>query len=265
MGNKYFNSDSYVTPEDNKRKFLDKLFFNTRGYFVAKYCYIIMKNRSKAKKGNYDAKEWAKSSYNIFKIVEDCGGKYNISGLENIFNLKEPVVFASNHMSTLETMILPCMIAPSIPMTFVVKKSLVSHPFLAPILKSRDPIVVERENSREDLKTVLTEGVEKLQNGTSVLLFPEGTRHVEFEPKNFNSLGVKLAKKAGKKVVPVAIKTDFWEEGKGIMKDMGPIKRDRTVYIKFGKPIKIEGRGSKENKQIKEFISKNMENWEKNI
>lgn len=37
-----------------------------------------------------------------------------------------PVVFVSNHMSTLETFVFPCIIAPVMKVTFVVKDSLVN-------------------------------------------------------------------------------------------------------------------------------------------
>ena len=53
-----------------------------------------------------------------------------------------------------------------------------------------------------------------------------------FKPEEFNSIGVKLAKKAGVPVVPVAIKTDFWGNGR-IIKELGPIDNKKTIHIKF--------------------------------
>ena len=45
--------------------------------------------------------------------------------MENIARDPAPVVFIGNHMSTLETMVLPGLIAPHREVTFVVKESLV--------------------------------------------------------------------------------------------------------------------------------------------
>ena len=163
-------------------------------------------------------------------------------------------------MSTLETMILPCIIAPFWDVTFVVKESLVTHPFFGPVMRSRDPIVVSRVNKREDFKTVMKRGQEILVNGRSIIIFPQSTRKQEFNPEEFNSLGVKLAKAAGVQVVPIALKTDFWKNGKHL-KDLGPIDRSKPIYFDFGKPFSVAGSGKVENQKIIEFITENLKKW----
>jgi len=130
--------------------------------------------------------------------------------MENITKSPEPVLFIGNHMSTLETMILPCLISPLRNVTFVVKESLVKHPLFGDVMRSRDPIIVGRTDPRKDLEAVMNGGMELLSKGISIVIFPQSTRNVIFKPEEFNSLGVKLAKKAGVQVVPIALKTDFW-------------------------------------------------------
>jgi len=256
----YFQSDSYHTEEDTPRALLDKLALNTRLYFIGRFITIVLKSRSLALKGVYDNQAWASSSYEIFKLIEECGGRFHISGLDNLKKVQGPVVFISNHMSTLETMVFPCLIAPLLKVTFIVKDSLVKHPFFGPIMRSRDPIVVSRTNSREDLLTVMNKGQVLLAEGTSVIVFPQSTRTVEFIPQEFNSLGVKLAAKANVRVVPIAIKTDFWQNGR-YLKDLGPIDRSKPIHIAFGEPMSITGTGKEEHKEIIEFISSHLENW----
>ena len=73
-------------------------------------------------------------------------------------------------------------------------------------MRSRNPIVVGRTDPRKDFETVMNGGAERLKNGISIIIFPQSTRSLDFKPEEFNSLGVKLAKKAGVQVVPVAIK-----------------------------------------------------------
>ena len=137
MLTKYFTSDEYHTSKSTRRALLDKAALNTRFYFVSKYVSIVLKTRRQALRGMYDTEAWAVSSFDIFKLIESCGGKFHITGLDNIRRCPEPVVFVSNHMSTLETMILPCIIAPERKVTFVVKDSLVTNPFFGAVMRSR--------------------------------------------------------------------------------------------------------------------------------
>ena len=260
MDNSIFTLDTYNTKEDKPRLLIDKLMFNTRLYFMSKFAYIVLKSRSEALKGGYGTKEWALTSRNVFNLIEDCGGKFHITGLNNIRNCKEPVVFISNHMGTLETMVFPYIIAPLKEVTFVVKESLVTHPFLGPVMRSRNPIVVSRSNSREDLQNVMSKGQELLKNGVSIIVFPQGTRKIEFVPLEFNSLGEKLAGRAGMQVIPIAIKTDFWGNGK-YLKDLGPINRHKSIYMAFGTPFPVEGLGREEHKRVIEFIGSNLQKW----
>ncbi|MHB8064036.1 MAG: lysophospholipid acyltransferase family protein [Ruminiclostridium sp.] len=259
--NPLFTGDNYKTNGD-KRNFFDKLFLNTRWYFVYGYGKEILKGRKLAVKGKYDTEKWVTSSYNIFQDVEKSGGKIFIEGMGNINKADGPVVFVSNHMSNLETFLFPSIIAPIKEVTYVVKDSLISNPIFGPVMRSRNPIVVSRKNSRQDLINVLNQGKEILASGTSIILFPEGTRQLEFSPEKFNSLGIKLAKEAGVPVIPVAIKADFWGIGK-LIKDIGPVRRKEPVCISFGEPISIAGNGKVEHKQVIDFISKKVNEFKR--
>jgi 1-acyl-sn-glycerol-3-phosphate acyltransferase len=144
--------------------------------------------------------------------------------------------------------------------TFVVKESLVKHPLFGPIMRARDPLVVKRNNPREDFQRVIIKGKEFLASGTSVIIFPQSTRTVEFISEEFNSLGIKLARAAGVQVLPVAVKTDFWENGK-YLKDAGPLNRNRPIHMVFGQPFSIQGSGKDEHKRIIDFIINNLQQW----
>lgn len=256
-----FNTDTYDTPIDKPRFWRDRLSLNTRMFFVSGVVNVINTARILANKGRYDDKAWVKSSTDIFKIIEGCGGKIHLRGLNHISSCQEPVVFISNHMSTLETFVFPCIIAPLMKVTFVVKNSLVDHPFFGPVMRSRNPIVVGRDNPREDFKIVMEKGKALLEQGISVIIFPQSTRALTFEPEKFNSLGVKLAKAAHVKVIPVAIKTNFWGNGK-VLKDLGPLSRNQPIYMTFGEPLSIKGSGKEEHQFIIDFIQRKLSDWE---
>jgi len=258
----YFNSDNYNTPEKKSYSFSERTLLNSRIYFTLKYAAVVLRTRKEAIRRLYDTKAWTDSSFEILKIIENTGGVFHISGMENITKSPGPVLFIGNHMSTLETMILPCIIGPHKELTFVVKESLVKHPLFGDVMKSRDPIVVGRTDPRKDLEAVMNGGVEKMTNGVSIVIFPQSTRSVEFKPDEFNSLGVKLAKKAGVYVVPVALKTDFWGNGK-LIKELGPIDRHKPIFIKFGEPFQVRGNGKEENQKIIDFITSSLDEWSK--
>ncbi|HNW57205.1 MAG TPA: lysophospholipid acyltransferase family protein [Bacteroidales bacterium] len=256
----YFDSYSYNTPEREHLSFREKMLLNNRLYFTCEYGKIVLRTRKEAIRKVYDTKAWTDSSFEIFKVIEKTGGKFHITGMENITKVDGPVLFISNHMSTLEAMILPGIIGPHKELTFVVKESLVLHPLFGDVMKSRNPVVVGRTDPRKDFEVVMTEGVKILSAGTSIVIFPQSTRRVDFKPEEFHSMGIKLAKKAGVWVVPIALKTDFWGNGK-LIKELGPIDRHKEIYIKFGEPFPVSGTGKDDNQKIIDFIQSSLKEW----
>jgi 1-acyl-sn-glycerol-3-phosphate acyltransferase len=260
----YFDSFTYDTQKPTASSFKRWVMQDNWFYFLFHYGKIVLRTRKEALKNIYFKKEWADSSFEIFKIIEKTGGEFHISGMENIDKVPGPVVFISNHISTLETMIFPGLIAPRREVTFVVKDSLVKHPLFGAVMRSRDPIIVGRTDPRKDFETVMNKGMELLSKGISIVVFPQSTRSNIFKPQEFNSIGVKLAKKANVQVVPVAIKTDFWGNGK-IIKEIGPLNHKKPVMIKFGEPFTISGTGKDENQKIIDFIITNLKEWKGEI
>jgi 1-acyl-sn-glycerol-3-phosphate acyltransferase len=256
----YFDSVIYHTQRKEHLSLKEKFLRDNRLYFILKYACIVLKTRKQAIRKNYDTKAWADSSFYIFRFIEKAGGKFHITGMENITSVPGPVLFIGNHMSTLETMVLPSLIAPHREVTFVVKESLVKHPLFGDVMSSRDPILVGRTDPRKDFEAVMNGGMERLAKGISIIIFPQSTRSVEFKPEEFNSLGVKLAKKAGVPVVPVAIKTDFWGNGK-LIKEVGPLDSKKPIHIRFGEPFSITGSGKEENQRIIRFIESALTEW----
>jgi len=228
--------------------------------FYAKILGIVYRASKLAQKDLYDNHCWIESSLTTVRALEVVGGRLEVRGLENVQRLASPAVFIGNHMSILETFVLPCLIQPYRDVTFVVKESLIRYPFFGHVMRNRNPVVVGRENPREDLKLVLEEGRKRLGANVSVVIFPQTTRSAEFDPGKFNSLGIKLAKRCNVPAVPFALKTDAWGLGKRI-KDFGPIRPDKTVYFHFGEPMRVRGSGKEEHNAIVEFIQNNLAAW----
>lgn len=249
--------DTYTTPASSGT-WLGRL--SPTQIFYYKTFMIVLKASRMAKRGNYHDEQWVESSLNTVRALEAVGGKFSIENANFYNNLNSACVFISNHMSIMETFALPCLIQPFQPVTFVVKESLIDYPFFKYVMRSRNPVVVGRTNPREDLKKVLQDGQKRLEAGISIVIFPQTTRDVVFDPKKFNSLGVKLARRANMPVVPIALKTDAWGLGQKY-KDFGKIDPSKTVHICFGDPMQVEGSGKAEHLSIVDFIKGKLDAW----
>jgi 1-acyl-sn-glycerol-3-phosphate acyltransferase len=234
-------------------------FFPSLGLYT-RYAYLICSGSNSARRGHYDDEDWSRTSLGLLRALEAVGVRIEITGTEHFSRLQGPCVFIGNHMSTLEAAVLPTIIQPLKRVTFIVKRSLVEYPIFGHIMRSRDPIVVGRTNPREDLKAVLEGGVERLQSGISIIVFPQTTRTVIFDPAAFNSIGIKLAKRAQVPVVPLALKTDAWANGR-LVKDFGKIDPAKAVHFAFGQPLRVQGAGAAEHRQVVEFIRENLLSW----
>jgi len=250
---------SYQSPK--KQRFLVKKFHKwaTLIYYIQLFFTILTESLA-ARKRSYEGKTWGKGSLRVLKTAESAGGKFHVSGLKALDDFKGPVVYVANHMSLLDTLVLPCILLRFGKVTFVVKEGLLRYPVLGTIIRAIHPIAVTRKNPRNDLKTVMKKGRALISNGCSIIIFPQATRSAEFNPATFNSLGVKLAQRAGVPVVPVALKTDFQGNGR-IIKDMGAVDPDKELFIKFGNPMFVEGKGQDIHKKVVKFIVENLKSW----
>jgi len=254
------DKDTYKTDRRRSRSLISRVFLGPKFTFYPQIFSIIWRNASKAKRGRYDGSEWVKGSLEMFEALENVGVEIEITGMDNIRKVDGPAIFISNHMSALETFILPSIIQPVKEVTFIVKESLPNAPVFGHVMRSRDPIVVGRKNPRQDLRTVLDEGTKKLSAGISLVIFPQSTRSVGFDPDQFNTLGIKLALRASVPVIPIALKTDAWKIGK-YLKDFGPIDKRKKVHFAFGEPMNVTGRGVEEHQVIIRFIEEKLEKW----
>lgn len=221
---------------------------------------IIWRAARLAKAGRYDDAAWVQSSIDVTQLVEAMGASIRIENVDAYRRLSTPAVVIGNHMSTLETFVLPGVLRPIRPVTFVVKRELVTTPVFKHIMISRNPVVVGRDNPRDDLRAVLSDGEARLRAGVSVIVFPQRTRAAHFNSAEFNSVGVKLAKRAGVPVVPLALRSDAWGIG-SLVKEVGPFRRALPVRFSFGEPIEVTGNGRAAHGAVVAFIEQQLREW----
>lgn len=128
-----------------------------------------------------------------------CGIRYRIEGRENL-----PVracVIVANHQSTWETVFLALLVPQ---LCILLKRELLRIPFFGWALRILRPIAIDRSNPRAALRQVVETGTERLANGWSVLIFPEGTRVDNGEALRFSRSAAQLAINAGVELVCIA-------------------------------------------------------------
>lgn len=229
--------------------------------FYSIFLYLVVKAARQARAGRFTIAERVEGSLELVKALERVGVRFEIENLDSFRKLDTTCVFICNHMSTLETLAFSCIIEPYREITFVVKESLVRYPVFKHIMISRNPVVVSRRNPRQDLEVVLRGGEDRLRKNVSMVVFPQTTRSTVFDKREFNTVGIKLARRAGVPIVPVALKTDAWGNSDRFVKDFGRIDPSRPVRIRFGDPIYVKGSGKEEHQRVVDFIGTKLAEW----
>ena len=154
--------------------------------------------------------------------------KVELSGAENIEKGK-PYVFAANHQAVHDIMVLGGWMPAQF--SWVVRTGWMKTPILGWHLKRARSIWIDRSNPRASAKSVL-EGAKAIKDGTSILVFPEGTRNQDAILQRFKAGGFVLAQKAGVPIVPITI-----IGAKDIIPKGEWIGTPGTVKMIIGKPV----------------------------
>ena len=182
----------------------------------------------------------------VFKVILFLSGvSTTVIGLENIPK-DEPVVFIGNHRGFFDTVVsysrMPRLTG------FIAKKEMQKVPFIRLWMKYLHCLFMDRSNPREGLKTILS-GVEQINNGISIVIFPEGTRNKGDGIMPFHGGSFKLADKSNCKIIPmVQNNTENVLEG-----HFPSIKRTHTV-LEFGRPIETAALDRDERKALPDTV-----------
>ena len=134
-------------------------------------------------------------------IIFITGCTMEVEGRENIPS-RGSVCFVSNHVGLFDIVL--ALAYAGRPFGFVAKKELLFLPFINMWISMLGGLYIDRKNIRKAVKTINL-GIEKLQNGWNMLIFPEGTRSKGRGLLPFRSGAVKLATNSLAPIVPIAI------------------------------------------------------------
>ncbi len=173
-------------------------------------------------------------------VVKSGGLKITTEGAENVPR-NRAVVFASNHSSQLDIPVL--YFALPVPFCFLVKKELFKIPLFGTTMRQMGHIPVDRSGGKAAMKS-LKKAAESVKKGTSVVVFPEGTRSPTGKLLEFKPGVIMIALFAESQVIPVAISGTHNALPKGKL-----LMKPAEIKVKIGTPIDTVIQGKRRDKQ----------------
>lgn len=189
----------------------------------------------------------ARKMVNHFMKISDS--KAVVRGLENI--PEGPCVFVSNHQAIFDVFLLISNIDKQF--GFVAKKEIKSYPFIGFWIKSIHSVFMDRSNIREGMKAI-NEGVERIREGYSLIIFPEGTRSLKSEMAPFHKGSMKLAVKAGVPIVPITL------DGTYKVLETGNQVRGHVMNLIVHKPIIMSELSARDRKDLSDIVFNTIKN-----
>jgi 1-acyl-sn-glycerol-3-phosphate acyltransferase len=171
------------------------------------------------------------------------GIQYEVKGREHI--PREPCVILSKHQSAWETIAYTTLFPPHV---YVLKRELQWLPFLGWGLALMSPIAINRANRKQAIAKLISLGGERLRQGFSVMVYPEGTRIPVGRRGLYKLGGTVMAVANGARVLPVAHNAGLVWPRNSFKKYPGKV----TVVI--GAPIETAGRSA-------EGVMREVEEW----
>lgn len=170
-----------------------------------------------------------------------CGVKYQVLGEENI--PAKPCVVACNHQSVWETLFMQLLFPQQ---SWALKRELLFIPFFGWALAALKPIAINRKNQRS-INQLLQQGVKRLEDGSWVIIYPEGTRILPNENKRYSRSCAALAIAARCSVLPIA-------HNAGILWPKHNLKSSGTITVSIGPALQSEH-------QDASTLTKRIEKW----
>lgn len=158
----------------------------------------------------------------------------------------EVLLIVSNHQADFDIPLLAGWMGR--PLAFVAKKELASLPLLSQWMKLSGCIFLDREDKRKQVAQV-RETIQTLQQGQSLVIFPEGTRSGSDELGPFAKGSLNIALKAGVRIQPVTVQGTWKLKPKG--KNLFPGGKVRMV---LHPPIDPATLPAEEQAQLHELV-----------
>ena len=180
-------------------------------------------------------------------VMEMFGSTVDARGLENLPD-SGPVVMVGNHQGYADIFTYFATFR-KFQFAFVAKEDLGRLPFYGKWIRRIRSVLIKRDDPRASLKAI-SEGIKYIEQGFSLVIFPEGTRSLGPNPGRFRKGPLKLATKPGVPIVPISINGSykmFEEEGR---------LKGAHIDILVHEPIETKGLTKQEEKELNDKVEK---------
>ncbi|MBR1605621.1 MAG: 1-acyl-sn-glycerol-3-phosphate acyltransferase [Alphaproteobacteria bacterium] len=207
--------------------FLRSLIFNVLGYgTLAVGCIVTSVIGIFSKKATIKLWTYMFLPFLVFCLKYVAGITIEVRGKQYIQN--GPALYASKHESALETYIMSTIVKD---MAFVLKKELTYIPIFGWAQYFYGMVAVDRSAGGAAMKGMLRNVKQRIAEGRSVIIFPEGTRMKAGTCGEYKPGLVFLAQNLDVPVVPVALNTGLVWAKKSFLRRRG------KVIIEFLEPL----------------------------
>ncbi len=178
---------------------------------------------------------WAKIMTRI------AGIRVRVTGMENI-DPQATYVFAGNHCSQLDIYSFQGYFPHDF--RWIAKKELFAVPIFGTAMRKVGFISIDRSHGRKALKS-LNLAAERIAAGSSVLIFPEGTRSKDGRLQPFKAGAILLAIRSGVPIVPIGFNNTSQLLPKGKL-----LPKGGEIVIRIGHPIPTQKYKPKEKQAL---------------
>ena len=179
---------------------------------------------------------WIRGIFLILRIV--CGVAFTIKGKDYI-KTNNAKIIASKHQSAFETLLLFYLIPKAM---FIHKYELFFIPIFGLFLKKLNMVSINRLGGPKELKKMLESSKTKIENGHTLIIFPEGTRKKPGDVADYKPGVAGIYNNLDTNVIPVALNSGlFWPKnsfnikpGKIIIEFLPPINKglSKETFLK---------------------------------
>lgn len=228
--------------------FMDKVIKIAKIFFFMLVKRIILLFTTVLRKNDSDTyykivRSWAQYTIRIIKAQVETVGQDNLP--------EGNCLFVSNHQSNVDIPLILSQIDK--PMGFIAKKQLEHVPLMSFWMKKIHCVFLNRDSVRDAVESI-NEGARILQNSSSMVIFPEGTRSRQDTMGDFKKGSIKLGLKASVPIVPLTICGSYksYEQNNKFTPS--------SIKLVIGKPIYIENLSKEEKKNLTEIIKESIQN-----
>tara|TARA_Y100000741_G_C18051692_1_gene476692 strand:- start:11 stop:712 length:702 start_codon:yes stop_codon:yes gene_type:complete len=160
----------------------------------------------------FPAKIWIKGIFIFLRYI--CGITHEIKGIDNLSD--EPLIIVSKHQSAFETFALYYYLKNSF---FIHKKQLFLIPIFGQYLMKSNMVSIDRAGHATTMRKMIAAVKRKLDDGSTIIIFPEGTRKKPREKTDYKTGFIGIYNTAKRKLQPVALNSGlYWQKGIKVLK-----------------------------------------------